>query len=241
MYPYVPQQGLPDTLPSQQRDTSSSPVSRTSSSIPVSYPVISQASLDKAPKQPRQQAPLFPDIQLNKDTARPALSVPPVAVTQETTRPGRAGLRDGPLLACLAWECASAAMTPDAILTVLIARQRHHCQQGDLQPIYLCPPPLPASPHPQTGFFQRLFGTKPAAAPAPPSQPLSRMPSLAPLGAAAALMSQRVVWAPRQAPNPVKTSVSPLALLLFVAFLAAAGYYFFIRITRTLDMGNHTW
>lgn len=67
------------------------------------------------------------------------------------------------------------------------------------------------------------------------------MPSLAPLGAAAALMSQRVVWAPRQAPNPFKRSFSPLALLLFIGFLAAAGYYFFIRITRTLDMGNHTW
>lgn len=92
LYPYVPQQGLPDTLPSQQRDTSS-PVSRSSSSIPVSYPVISQASLDKVPKQPKQQAPLFPDIQLNKDAAlRPVLSVPPVAVTQETTRPGRSRL-----------------------------------------------------------------------------------------------------------------------------------------------------
>jgi hypothetical protein len=67
------------------------------------------------------------------------------------------------------------------------------------------------------------------------------MPSLAPLGAAAAFASQRVVWAPRQAPNPFRTRVSPLALLLFVGFLAAAGYYFYVRITRTLDMGNHTW
>jgi hypothetical protein len=67
------------------------------------------------------------------------------------------------------------------------------------------------------------------------------MPSLAPLGAAAAAMSQRVVWNPRQAPNPFKRSFSPLALLVFISFLAAAGYYFFIRITRTLNMGDHTW
>lgn len=55
------------------------------------------------------------------------------------------------------------------------------------------------------------------------------------------MMSQRVVWQPRQAPNPFKRSFSPLALIIFISFLAAAGYYFFIRITRTLDMGNHTW
>jgi len=88
-----------------------------------------------------------------------------------------------------------------------------------------------------TGFFQRLFGLRPE----PVSQPVSRMPSLNPLGAAAARMSQRVVWAPRQAPNPFKRRFSPVAFLLFLGFLAAAGYYFFIRITRTLDMGNHTW
>jgi hypothetical protein len=67
------------------------------------------------------------------------------------------------------------------------------------------------------------------------------MASLAPLGAAFSVQSQRVVWAPRQAPNPFRRSFSPLALLLFIAFLAAAGYYFFIRITRTLNMGDHTW
>jgi hypothetical protein len=66
-------------------------------------------------------------------------------------------------------------------------------------------------------------------------------PRLAPLGAAAAIASQRVVWAPRSPPNPFKRSFSPLALLIFVAFLAAAGYYFYIRIARTLNMGSHTW
>lgn len=68
------------------------------------------------------------------------------------------------------------------------------------------------------------------------------MGSVNPLGAAAAaITNNRVVWAPRKAPNPFKRSFSPLALLLFVGFLAAAGYYFYIRVTRTLNMGNHTW
>lgn len=91
MYPYVPQ-GVSDAVPSQNRDTAGSPVSRTSSGIPanrgaVSYPVVSPAGLDRAPQEKKQQPPLFPDVYHNKDAAGPVLNAPPVAV-QEPARPG---------------------------------------------------------------------------------------------------------------------------------------------------------
>jgi len=88
-YPYVAQD-MPDAAP--RRDTSGSPISSSGSGIPAShgspsYPVISAASLDRAPKKAQQ--PMFPDIQLNKDTAGPILTAPPVAVAPEPARPGR--------------------------------------------------------------------------------------------------------------------------------------------------------
>lgn len=90
-YPYVAE-GVSDAVSAQHRDTTSSPVSTTSSGIPAgraaaSYPVISPAGLDQDPKQ-KQQPPVFPDIQLNKDVARPVLSARPVAVAQEPARQG---------------------------------------------------------------------------------------------------------------------------------------------------------
>jgi hypothetical protein len=54
-------------------------------------------------------------------------------------------------------------------------------------------------------------------------------------------MPERVVWAPRKAPKPTKLHFSPLALLLLLAFLGAAGYYFYVRVAYTLNMGSHTW
>lgn len=96
-YPFVAE-GVSDAVRNQQhRDTAaSSAASRTSSGIPAgrssaaSYPVISPAGLDQDPKeQHKQQAAMFPDIQLNKDTAaRPVLSAPPVAVTQQPAPQG---------------------------------------------------------------------------------------------------------------------------------------------------------
>jgi hypothetical protein len=91
MYPYVPQ-GVTDAVPNQNRDTSGSPVSRTSSGIPAnrgaaSYPVVSPAGLDRAPQEKKLQPPLFPDVYHNKDAAGPVLNAPPVAV-QEPARPG---------------------------------------------------------------------------------------------------------------------------------------------------------
>lgn len=88
-YPYVAQD-MPDAA--LRRDTSGSPVSSRSGGIPAShgspsYPVISAASLDRAPKKAQQ--PMFPDIQLNKDVAGPILTAPPVAVVPEPARPGR--------------------------------------------------------------------------------------------------------------------------------------------------------
>jgi hypothetical protein len=68
-------------------------------------------------------------------------------------------------------------------------------------------------------------------------------PAINPLGAAAAAFAsaQRVVWSPRSPPNPFVRRFSPLALLLLLAFLAASGYYYYVRITKTLGMGSHTW
>lgn len=96
-YPFVAE-GVSDAVRSQQhRDTAaSSAASRTSSGIPAgrssaaSYPVISPARLDQDPKeQQKQQAAMFPDIQLNKDTAAcRVLSAPPVAVAQQPAPQG---------------------------------------------------------------------------------------------------------------------------------------------------------
>ncbi|WIA20938.1 hypothetical protein OEZ85_005279 [Tetradesmus obliquus] len=71
---------------------------------------------------------------------------------------------------------------------------------------------------------------------APPAGP---RPSA--LQVAASRMPERVVWAPRKAPRPTKLHFSPLALLLLLAFLGAAGYYFYVRVAFTLNMGSHTW
>lgn len=62
-----------------------------------------------------------------------------------------------------------------------------------------------------------------------------------PLQAAADKMSQRVVWNPRKPPNPFKRTFSPLAALIVVLFLASAGYYFYVRIAYSLDMGPQKW
>lgn len=66
-------------------------------------------------------------------------------------------------------------------------------------------------------------------------------PKPSPLQVAAARMPERVVWAPRKSPKPTKLYFSPLALLIYVAFLAAAGYYFYVRVTYSLSMGSHKW
>lgn len=186
MYPYVPQ-GVSDTLPSQQRDTSS-PVSRTSSSIPASrgvpsYPVISQASLDKAPKQ--QQVPMFPDIQLNKDTARPILAAPPVAVTQpqEQARPGKLALlvwADNPSVAkrsvpCLA--CSSPLDLPcvcqHAASTELLCVLRTHFSIKPGPDAIAAPVLRPSAPSPAQ------VGSSACSASSPPS-PLRPCPAWPP-------------------------------------------------------------
>lgn len=61
------------------------------------------------------------------------------------------------------------------------------------------------------------------------------------LAAAACAAVQRVIYAPRRAPNPFRTKFSPVAFLLFLAFLGAMGYYFYVRIAFTLNMGYQTW
>jgi hypothetical protein len=50
----------------------------------------------------------------------------------------------------------------------------------------------------------------------------------------------RQVWRPRKAPRPLTTRFAPLAFLLFLAYLAATGYYLYIRLAFTLDMGTNT-
>ncbi len=51
----------------------------------------------------------------------------------------------------------------------------------------------------------------------------------------------KAVWAPKKPPQPFRTKFAPLAFLLFVSYLAALGYYFYVRVSFTLDMGIQTW
>jgi hypothetical protein len=64
-----------------------------------------------------------------------------------------------------------------------------------------------------------------------------------PLGVAAAALAptQRVIWNPRKPPNPFSPRFSFPAFILFLLFLGACVYYFYVRIAFTLNMGTHTW
>lgn len=123
-------------------------------------------------------------------------------------------------------------------------------------PTQPAPPTLPAhyqsaaAPADQRGWSSWL---NPAAwlRPAPPSvttatgsvssqQPRRSPPP--PLSAAAAAAGPpRVLWNPRTPPRPTRTVFSPFATLLVLAYLAAAGYYFYVRVAFSLDMGRQTW
>jgi hypothetical protein len=81
-----------------------------------------------------------------------------------------------------------------------------------------------------------------ARAPGAPSPGPGPRPS--PFQVAAAVAGRgkpRAVWAPKRPPNPFRRVFSPLAFLIFVGFLAAMGYYYYVRVRFTLDMGRNTW
>jgi hypothetical protein len=41
--------------------------------------------------------------------------------------------------------------------------------------------------------------------------------------------------------QPLETVWSPVAVLLLLAYLGAAGYYLFVRVVTTWDLGNQAW
>jgi hypothetical protein len=41
--------------------------------------------------------------------------------------------------------------------------------------------------------------------------------------------------------QPLKTVWSPVAVLLLLAYLGAAGYYLFVRVVTAWDLGNQAW
>lgn len=104
------------------------------------------------------------------------------------------------------------------------------------------------------GITTSGYGPGMAYNPLPPNQSASPLnpsnwgsmkqaPSMRPnpLQVGADKMGHKVIWNPRRPPNPFKKSFSPVAALIFFLFIASAGYYFYVRVRYSLDMGPQTW
>jgi hypothetical protein len=53
---------------------------------------------------------------------------------------------------------------------------------------------------------------------------------------------KKVIWEPGPGEmQPLKTVWSPVAVLLLLAYLAAAGYYLFVRFVTAWELGNQAW
>lgn len=60
--------------------------------------------------------------------------------------------------------------------------------------------------------------------------------------AAGSKIGKKQIWEPGPGEmQPLKTVWSPVAVLLLLGYLAAAGYYLFVRFVTAWDLGNQAW